>query len=218
MSDPFVFVPAEHAARARNKMLSSVVVPRPIAMVTTVSADGVANIAPYSYYQPVTWSPMLVSIAVGRRGADRRSDTPLTGFKDTYVNATATGEFVINVTTERFHGHIELAATEYPPEVDEFDVVPWTPTRSQRVAPPSITEAPVRVECRLHDVYDLGTGDGAVKLLIGEVVCIVAAPEVVRDGMWIDAHALAPIGRLGGRDYVVTTAENTYAEPRVALR
>jgi flavin reductase (DIM6/NTAB) family NADH-FMN oxidoreductase RutF len=218
MSEPFVFVPTEQPARACNKMLSSIVVPRPIAMISSISAEGVANIAPYSYYQPVTWSPMLVSVSIGMRGADRRADTTDVGFKDTYVNAVATGEFVVNVTTHRFQHHIEAAATEYPSDVDEFDVVPWSPIASQVVEPPSIAEAPVRLECRLHEVFDLGDAHGAVKLVIGEVVCIVADPTVVVDEMYVDAAALGAVGRLGGREYLVTKPEAMYSEPRVALR
>ncbi len=218
MPDPFVFVPSEQPARACNKMLSSIVVPRPIAMISSVSADGVANIAPYSYYQPVTWSPMLVSVSIGLRGADRRDDAEAGGFKDTYLNAMATGEFVINVTTHRFRPHIEAAATEYPSDVDEFDVVPWSPIASQMVTPVSIAEAPVRLECRVHDVFDLGDEHGAVKLLIGEVVCVVADPAVVVDEMFVDAASLGAVGRLGGREYLVTVPEAMYSEPRIALR
>jgi flavin reductase (DIM6/NTAB) family NADH-FMN oxidoreductase RutF len=201
--DVFVFVPAEHGPRARNKMLSSVV--------------GVCNVAPYSYYQPITWSPMLIGVAIGLRGADRRHDSDLTGLKDTYVNLMATGDFVVNVTTEVFCGTIENAATEFPPEISEFDHVPWTPVPSRIVTAPSVAEAPVRLECRVDRVIDLGNPDGAVKYVVGEVQCIVADPRVVVEGSWVDDLALQPVGRLGGRAFLRTIPEAVYEEQRISV-
>ena len=215
--DRFVFIPSEQDRRACNKMLSSIVVPRPIAMVSTVSETGNFNVAPYSYYQPITWSPMLVGIAIGLRGADRRADSDATGFKDTYLNAMTTRDFVINVTTAVFRGAIENAATEFPRHVSEFEHVPWTPIPSLRVRSPSVAEAPARLECTVHEVFDLGSPDGAVKYVVGEVQCVVVDPSMVIDGIWVDDLALQPIGRLGGRAFLQTIPGAVYEEQRISL-
>ena len=107
------FDPAVNQPMDRQFMLSQLVVPRPIAMVSTRSPDGVNNVAPMSYYLPITGDPMLVGITMGLR-----EDGEL---KHTYLNALASGDFVINVTGEAFRDDIETVAMEGPADVDEFE-------------------------------------------------------------------------------------------------
>ena len=124
------FDPAEHPPMERQFMLSQLVVPRPIAMVSTRSPDGVANIAPMSYYLPITGDPMLLGITMGLRETGQ--------LKDTYNNAMASGDFVVNVTTEVFRDRIETVAMEAPAEVDEYELAGWTPVPATKVASPAI--------------------------------------------------------------------------------
>ena len=126
--DTIVFDPAEHSAMDRQFMLSQLVVPRPIAMVSTRSPDGVCNIAPMSYYLPITGSPMLVGVTMGLREDGSQ--------KHTYENARASGDFVINITSDAFAEMIEHVAMESPPEVDEFDLANWTAVAATKVSSP----------------------------------------------------------------------------------
>src|SRR5262245_39528683 len=169
-----VFDPLSGSAAQAQGMLSQVVAPRPIALVSTSDEAGVVNVAPFSYFMAVTGRPLLVAISMGTRVVDGAD-------KDSYRNAMACGEFVINVTTDNLRNELEVAAMEFPAGVSELDEVGWTPIPSQRVSPPSIAESPVHLECRIHqvvDLGDLGAPSGGVHLVIAEVVCIVIDESV----------------------------------------
>ena len=205
-----VFDPAEHPPMERQYMLSQLVVPRPIAMVSTRSPEGVNNIAPMSYYLPITGDPMLVGITMGLRESGE--------LKDTYTNAMASGDFVINVTTEAFRDRIETVAMEAPSEVDEFELAGWTPVPATRVTSPAIGEALARLECEVRQVVDLGTPGlpfGEVHLVIAEVVWAAYDAAICDERGRIDALRLGPIGRLGLRTFLRTVDDGAYHLPRI---
>ena len=205
-----VFDPAEHPPDQRQYMLSQLVVPRPIAMVSTRSPEGVNNIAPMSYYLPITGDPMLVGITMGLRESGE--------LKDTYTNAMASGDFVINVTTEAFRDRIETVAMEAPSEVDEFELVGWTPVPAAKVTSPAISEALARLECEVRRVVDLGTPGlpfGEVHLVIAEVVWVAYDAAICDEKGRIDALRLGPIGRLGLRTFLRTVDDGAYYLPRI---
>ncbi len=204
------FDPSENQPMDRQFMLSQLVVPRPIAMVSTRSPDGVANIAPMSYYLPITGDPMLLGITMGLR-----EDGQL---KHTYLNATASGDFVVNVTSEAFRDDIETVAMESPSEVDEFDLAGWTPVPATKVTSPAIAEALARLECRVHKVVDLGTPDrvfGEVHLVIGEVVWVAYDSAICNEQGRIDPLRLGAIARLGLRTFLRTVDDGAYFLPRI---
>lgn len=189
-----VYDPTQYTPAQAQGMLSQVVAPRPIAMISTACEDGSVNVAPYSYYMPVTGRPLLVAVTMGaRRDCDGRP-------KHTWENTRRTGEFVVNVTTDALRDKIELAAMEFPDGVSELEHAGWTAIPSQRVAHPSIAESPVHIECRVHQVVDLGdaavSGSG-VHLVIAEVVCIVLDESVCSGDLRVDQAQLAPVGRMG---------------------
>ena len=205
-----IFDPARHPPMERQFMLSQLVVPRPIAMISTLSPEGVANIAPMSYYLPITGDPMLLGITMGLR-----EDGQL---KHTYTNAMASGDFVVNVTTEAFRDRIETVAMEAPSEVDEFDLAGWTPVPATKVTSPTIGEALARLECVVRQVVDLGTPGlpfGEVHLVIGEVVWVAYDSAICDDRGRIDPLRLGPIGRLGLRTFLRTVDDGAYFLPRV---
>ena len=204
------FDPARHPPRERQFMLSQLVVPRPIAMVSTRSPEGVANIAPMSYYLPITGDPMLLGITMGLR-----EDGQL---KHTYTNAMASGDFVVNVTTEAFRDRIETVAMEAPSEVDEFELAGWTPVPATKVTSPAIGEALARLECEVRKVVDLGTPGlpfGEVHLVIGEVVWVAYDSAICDDRGRIDPARLGPIARLGLRTFLRTVDDGAYFLPRI---
>jgi flavin reductase (DIM6/NTAB) family NADH-FMN oxidoreductase RutF len=197
-------------------LLSQLVVPRPIAMVSTRSTDGVGNLAPFSYYLPITGSPPLIGVTFGRREADGR-------VKDSFVNLTTSGDFVVNVCSEVFAPHLEDLAKEYPPEVDEAELHGYTLVPSAVVSSPGVAEALARLECRVHRIVPLGDPEAAVELVIGEVVCallddrILSRPDGVEPDLAhprVDLLALAPIGRSGARTFLRTSADTVFHQDR----
>ena len=205
-----IFNPAENPPMERQFMLSQLVVPRPIAMVSTISPDGIANIAPMSYYLPITGDPMLLGVTMGLR-----EDGQL---KHTYTNAIASGDFVVNVTTEAFRDDIEIVAMESPSEVDEFDLAGWTPVPATKVSSPAIGEALARLECVVHKVVDLGTPGrifGEVHLVIGEVVWVAYDSAICNEKGRIDPVRLGPVSRLGLRTFLRTVDEGAYNLARI---
>ncbi len=199
------FDPAQYEPMDRQFMLSQLVVPRPIAMVSTRSADGTANIAPMSYYLPITGDPMLVGITIGLRtdGAT----------KHTYLNAMASGDFVINVTSEALGEHIETVAMESPEDVDEFALAGWTAVEATKVSSPAIAEALARLECIVHQVVDLGTPGrlfGEVHLVIGEVVWVEYDQVICDTAGRIDPLRLGAIARLGLRSFLKAVPEGAF--------
>lgn len=204
------FDPTEHSAMDRQFMLSQLVVPRPIAMISTQSPDGIANIAPMSYFLPITGSPMLIGITMGLREDG--------GQKHTYENAMASGDFVINVTSDHFADQIEDVALESPPEVDEFDLVGWTSVPAAKVSSPAIGEALARLECRVSQVVELGEPGvpfGEVHLVIAEVVWVQYSDSILNERGRIDPLLLAPVSRLGLRSFLRTIPDAVYHLPRV---
>lgn len=204
------FEPAEHSAMECQFMLSQLVVPRPIAMISTCSPDGLPNIAPMSYYLPITGSPMLLGVTMGLREDG--------GLKHTYENALASGDFVVNVTSDVFADQIELAAIESPSEINEFDLVGWTEVAASRVSSPAIGEALARLECEIRQVVELGESGvpfGEVHLVIAEVVWVEYDPGILSESGRIDPLLLTPVGRLGLRSFLRTVPEGVYSLPRI---
>lgn len=164
-------------------LLNSVVVPRPIAWVSTRSAAGVDNLAPHSYFTISSIRPPVVQFTS-------------VGEKDSLRNARQTGEFVVAVCTERLMEQVNLTGTDYPPEVSEFDAVGLTRAPSRLVAPPRVADSPVNLECRTVGVQEFG---GSV-VVFGQVVW-VAVEESVLVGDRADIRLLAPVARLGGDEW-----------------
>jgi flavin reductase (DIM6/NTAB) family NADH-FMN oxidoreductase RutF len=170
------------------------IVPRPIAWVSTRSRDGIPNLAPFSFFTGVTSNPPTVCFAPGRRAStgDR---------KDTLRNVEETGEFVVNVVTEELAERMNVTATEYPPEADEFDEAGVTAAPCRVVGAPRVAESPVSFECRRYDVVHVGPhGPGGGALVIGEIVMIHVDESVLVDGK-VDSERLRPLARLGGLEY-----------------
>jgi flavin reductase (DIM6/NTAB) family NADH-FMN oxidoreductase RutF len=205
-----IFDPAEHAPGRCQAVLSQLVTPRPIAMISTVDADGVVNVAPFSYYMPVTGAPMLLAVTMGLRESDG-------GLKHTYENAHRTGDFVVNVTTARLRDHIETVAIEFPRGVSELDSVPWTTMPSQRVTSPSIADSPAHLECRIHREMPLGEPGvpaSEVHIVVAEVVCVTLDDSICTPDFRIDQTALATVGRMGFPWFTTATPDSMMVIPR----
>lgn len=178
------------AADARYRLLTSTIAPRPIAWVTSLSADGVRNAAPFSFFNAMGKDPPLLAI-----GIQGNADGTL---KDTARNIEATGEFVVNLVTEDLAGAMNATSVPAAPDVDELRLAGLDTTASTRVRPPRIALAPVAFECRLHTPLAFASGQ---YIVIGEVLAAHIADGLVldKDSQHLDQAALRPIARMPGR-------------------
>ena len=180
------------------KLVIGCVVPRPIAVVSTVSVEGVMNVAPFSYFTVASHTPLSLAFTVGGPKTDGSS-------KDTLRNAQSAadggiGEFVVNIADESYAEAMAASGESLPFETSEFDHTGLTPTPSQTVRPPRVGEASVAFECRTTHVIPIGSA----RMIIGEVLHIHVRDDLVDAAMHVDPAKLLAIGRMAGNDYVRT--------------
>lgn len=177
------FDPNAMSARDFYRLLTAVIVPRPIAWVSSTSPDGVDNLAPHSFFTVACVDPPVVQFtSVGR--------------KDSLVNAEATGEFVVNLTPEPLFEEINATATDFPPGSSEFDAVGLEREPSAMVTPPRVAGSPVALECRMHSTLRLGNS----VVVFGRVVHAAISSAVISDG-YPRVEQLRPLARLGGNEW-----------------
>lgn len=173
------FDPAELPARSFYKLITASVLPRPIAWVSSRSSDGVDNLAPHSFFTCACADPPVLQFTS-------------VGDKDSLANIEATRQFVINFSPERLFEQINATATNFPPEISEFEAVGIATEPSARVAPPRVADSPIAFECELLETASFG--DSTV--IFGRVLLAAVAEEVIVDEL-PDAGQLRPIARLG---------------------
>ena len=183
---------------------NAIVGPRPIGWISSISAAGVANLAPYSFFNGFSYRPPLVGFSS-------------IGWKDSVANAQATGEFCWNLATKALDRQMNLTCAPAPPDVDEFDVAGLTRTPGRLVAAPRVKESPVNFECKLSQILQLQGADGTKSdswLVLGEVVVVHIDRAVLTDGVYETATArpILRAGRLG--DYFEITPEAAFSMRR----
>lgn len=184
----------EMAAPAPYRLLTGLVIPRPIAWVSTVDVDGRANLAPHSFFTVASADPPIVQFtSVGR--------------KDTLRNIEATKQFVVNFVPRRLLEPMNQSAASVAPDVDEFELAGVTKEQSRLVRPPRVAQSPSSLECLLHNVIPIGDSF----LVLGLVVCATVDDEML-DGGRPREWDLDPIARLSGSRY--STYGQTISLPR----
>lgn len=180
------------------KLLIGCIVPRPIAWVSTVGADGIPNVAPFSFFMGVCNDPPTLAFSVGPRSGGPGAGAAVQ--KDTVRNLEATGDFVVNVVDDALAVRMNLTSGEYPPEVDEFVLAGLTAEPSAKVRAPRVREAPISMECRVAQILPVGRGPHS--LVLGEILYFH-----LRDDLYdcatgrVDIQRLKPVGRLAGELY-----------------
>lgn len=182
--------------RAAYFLLTGLVVPRPIAWVSTRSPEGVRNVAPHSYFNAMSSDPPVVHFTS-------------TGVKDTLTNVRASGEFVINVVDADLLEPMNLTAADFPSEEDEFDWADLEAEPAVSVSVPRVAAAKAHLECTVRGILSVGTGN----LVLGDVCHVHVAGEVWRDGR-VDQEALRAVGRLSGSGYSVVEEVKKLARPK----
>ena len=180
----------------------SCVVPRPIGWISTLGADGVPNLAPFSQFQNLTFDPPYVMFAANQKTDGRR--------KDSVVNAEQSGEFVYNMVTYDLREAMNLSAQQVPPEVDEFELAGVTKAPSKLVRAPRVAESPIHFECRYHQTVRLpGNGTmGTVDIVFGQVIGIYIKDEFIQPDGKLNILKIRPLARLGYYDY--TSIESVF--------
>jgi flavin reductase (DIM6/NTAB) family NADH-FMN oxidoreductase RutF len=199
--------PAAAGVQNIYKLMVGVIVPRPIAFVSTISADGIPNLAPFSFFTAISANPPVICfspmVRIGGSGA-----------KDTLRNIQATAEFVVNIVSEDFAVQMNAASGDYPPEIDEFVISGLTPVASDLVKPARVGESRVNMECRLVQVVHVSPKPLGGSLVLGEVLRFHVADELFND-FRIDPDLLRPIGRMGGPTYTRTTDRFDMERPKL---
>ena len=178
----------------RYKLLIGLVIPRPIAWISTWSENGVANCAPYSFFNVFSEEPPLVMVSFGLRADDR--------IKDSLRNIRASGEFVVNLVDEGTANAMHLSSEEFPPEVSEFERAGLTPAPALTVKQPRIAEAAACLECRVYQRLEIGPGR---EFVIGEILLAHAREGIIDPkSKRISEQLYRPVGRLFGSRYCTT--------------
>lgn len=192
--------PTEHEAHQVYKLMSGIIVPRPIALVSTVDRNGVANVAPFSFFCGVGSVPPTLLFCPALRAS---GGTEHTHRKDTLHNVEETLEFVVNVVSESIVEAANATAAEVPPDVDEFELAGLTPVASDAVRPPRVAESPAQMECKVLQVVYTSRKPGGGVIVVGEIVRFHVREDLVND-FRIDPAGLDAVGRMAGNTWVRT--------------
>jgi flavin reductase (DIM6/NTAB) family NADH-FMN oxidoreductase RutF len=185
--------PKDHSKADNYKLLTNLVVPRPIAWVTSQSAAGVVNLAPFSFFNAVGSDPLYVMISVAQGSAGK--------LKDTARNILERGEFAVNLVTEELFAAMNLSAADFPPESSELEAAGLHAAASTHIGVPHIAEAQASLECRVHTTVPLGD----YTVVIGEVLMFHVADALV--GPRLHIKGFAPIGRMGSPSVYCRTTD-----------
>ncbi len=209
-------VPSQLAHRELYNILISAVVPRPIAWVSSLSASGQPNLAPFSFFNAVCAKPPLLVFAPGMRAPKKSGETAraLHGEpKDTLRNIRETKEFVINLVTFELAEAMNLTSGDYDSSVNEFELAKVASAPSKVVRPRRVAESPVSFECKLYQILEFNPEPEGGSLVIGEIVSLHINDQHIKDGR-LDRNSLDLIGRMGGMQYTRTTQRFEMVRPK----
>jgi flavin reductase (DIM6/NTAB) family NADH-FMN oxidoreductase RutF len=181
--------PAYLDAETAYRLITGVVVPRPIAWVTSLSDSGVLNLAPFSAFMFVSPKPPMLAISVGRKGAI---------YKDTAQNILNNEEYVIHIADSSLMTAVHESSTEHPPDVSEVEELRLSTLPGERIKVPRLAAAPIAMECRFRQCLEFG--DNRSRLIVGEVLVFHIRDGLLNNGK-IETEALDPICRIAGPRY-----------------
>jgi flavin reductase (DIM6/NTAB) family NADH-FMN oxidoreductase RutF len=200
------FDPADHSPGDIYKLMIGAIVPRPIALVSSVDEANIRNLAPFSYFTACSSNPPVVVFCPILR------PLPPTA-KDTLRNIMATREFVVNIVSEEFVERMNATAATVGPEVDEFALSGLTPIASDLIKPARVAESHVQMECRLLQIVQVSDKPGGGSLVLGEVMRFHVDRDLIQN-FRIDPDKLRAVGRMAGSTYVRTTDRFELERPK----
>jgi len=188
------------------KLMTSIIVPRPIAWISTISKNGIYNLAPFSYFAGISSDPPLLMVSVGSKEEGIK--------KDTWQNIEETGCFVVNIVTKELLEKMNISALPYEKDVDEFEKSGLTPASADIVKAPMVAESPINVECEKYQIIEIGN----MGIIFGKVLKLHIKDDVLNEKGYVDTTKLELIGRLGGANYCLITEDNTFELRRPDLK
>ncbi|MBN2616332.1 MAG: flavin reductase family protein [Bacteroidales bacterium] len=195
--------PSEYPYYKLDKLMLGGVTPRPIALASTIDADGNRNLSPFSCFNTFGVNPSTLVFSPSRRGTDNTT-------KHTFDNLKEIPEVVINTVTYSMVQQTSLSSTVYPKGVDEFVKAGFTPIESVSVRPFRVKESPFQMECRVRDIIETSGQPGSANLVICEVVTLHIDENIMDENGVIDPHKLDIVGRLGANNYVRASGEAVF--------
>ena len=195
---------SELTERERYKLLIGTVIPRPIALITTLSADGLVNAGAFSFFNVLTHDPAIVAIGIENH-ADMR-------FKDTARNIRETEEFTVHIADHAMVEKMEICAIKFGPEVDEIAEAGLTTAPGDMVRSPRILEAPAALECRRTMTLEVSR---AREIILGEVLGVFVRQDLVNERLHVNQRGMDAVGRLGGYSYTRTRDQFEIVTPTV---
>lgn len=201
--------PTTISQQSMYKLMIGTIVPRPIGWISTVSPDGVLNLAPFSFFNAVCSNPPTVLFCV----TARKGDAPM---KDTLRNVLATGEFVVNIVDDDVAEAMNLTSAELPPDVSEFDYARLTPAPALTVKAPRVAESRVHYECELDRTVGINADvQGGATVVFGRVRHVHIDDDLLIGADKVDPRKLRAVGRMAGAGYVRTSDLFDIARPVV---
>lgn len=199
------------SASSRYTILTSLVVPRPIAFVTTINEHGVVNAAPFSYFNLMGNDPPIVALGIGK------DESRKLGLKDTGYNIQKTREFVINTVNEDIIEQVNLTSIDFPSEIDESEIAGLTKLQSVKVKPPRIKESVSNLECRHISTIEIGNS----RVVLGEIIYLHIQKEYVKiqeNDQSVLTELIKPVGRMHGRDFYSRTTTDLFRLSRQSYK
>lgn len=189
-----------------HRILLGGVGPRPIALVSSLSEDGIPNLTPFSFFNAFGSNPPIIVFSPSRRGRD-------SSLKDTYNNLIKTKECVVQSVTYQIVEQVSVASGEYPSEVNEFEKSGLTPVDSDIVKPKRVKESPFQMECRVLEIKSFGNGGGSANLVICEVLKFHVAEDIFKDGI-IHPDLIDLVARMSGSFYTRAKGDSIFELPQ----
>jgi flavin reductase (DIM6/NTAB) family NADH-FMN oxidoreductase RutF len=195
-------------AHLRYNLLISLITPRPIAFISTLSDKGIPNAAPFSFFNLMGDDPPIVAIGIGK------DETRKNDLKDTGYNIQKTKEFVINIVNESILDLVNVTSIDFPPEIDESDIAGLTKMPSIKVKPPRIAESPANLECRLASTVEIGN----TRVVLGEIIYLHIKKEFLdHENQTVLTDLISPVGRMH-KNSVYTRTTNLFNLPRISFK
>lgn len=187
------------SAGAVYHLMTAMIVPRPIALVTTLGVNGVLNVAPFSFFSGVCSDPPILSLSIIRHPASAERPDDGARLKDTARNIRDTSEFVVNIPPQDLGVAVETAGKAWPPEQSEAELLGLATLESSRIRVPRLAHCPIHLECRLERIIEVG--EGPTDLVLGRIVEAHAALAVFNDKGRLDVDRIRPLSRLSAGAY-----------------
>ena len=200
--------PAEIGQANTYKLIAGSIVPRPIAWVSTVDAAGVANLAPFSFFNGIGSNPPALSISI------MHDSNRAVGKKDTLHNIETTGQFVVNLVSAPLLEAMNITAADFPVGINEFVAAGLEAAPSERVRAPRVAQALVSFECERFASVPVGEGPGSATLVIGRILLMHMQDSLVDERYRVDVAQLQPVARLAGNYYATLSEQFLLARPR----